>query len=120
MKKLFISCPMNGLSNEGIKKNIEKMHKLAEIIFDQELEVISSYIPNDKVMYPANIKSSSVFYLGLSIRELSKADYYIGVINSGYRGCEIENKIAEDYDITHAYVELDCYDHLIPNDNSGE
>ena len=37
MKKLFISCPMKGRTNENIEISIEKMHKMAEIIFDQPL-----------------------------------------------------------------------------------
>ena len=44
MKKLFISCPMKGRTEENIRKSMEKMHKIAEIIFDQELEVIPTYI----------------------------------------------------------------------------
>ncbi len=43
MKKLFISCPMKGRKEEDIKESIEKMHKIAEIIFNEELEVIKSY-----------------------------------------------------------------------------
>lgn len=31
MKKLFISVPMKGRTEENIRKSIEKMHKIAEI-----------------------------------------------------------------------------------------
>ena len=47
MKKLFISCPMKGRTEENIRKSMEKMHKIAEIIFDQELEVIPTYIEDN-------------------------------------------------------------------------
>lgn len=40
MKKLFISCPMKGRTEENIRKSMEKMHKIAEAVFEQELEVI--------------------------------------------------------------------------------
>lgn len=43
MKKLFISCPMKGRTEENIKKSMDKMHKLAEIMFEQELEVIPQF-----------------------------------------------------------------------------
>ena len=52
MKKLFISCPMKGRTNENIEISIEKMHKMAEIIFDQPLEVIDSFL---KVIFPKQI-----------------------------------------------------------------
>lgn len=40
MKKLFISCPMRKRSEEDIHKTFELLHKVAEAIFDEELEVI--------------------------------------------------------------------------------
>lgn len=46
-KKLFISCPMKGRTEEDIRHDMNRMHKMAEIVFDQELEVIPSYIEND-------------------------------------------------------------------------
>ena len=56
MKKLFISCPMKGRTEEDIRKSIHRMHKMAEAAFDQELEVIPSYI-EDKP--PENAKQGS-------------------------------------------------------------
>ena len=41
MKKLFISCPMKGRTEENIRKSMEKMHKIAEEIFEQELQEIA-------------------------------------------------------------------------------
>ena len=43
MKKLFISCPMRKRSEEDIHKTFELLHKVAEAIFDEELEVIPTY-----------------------------------------------------------------------------
>ena len=47
MKKLFISCPMKGRTEENIRKSMEKMHKAAEAVFEEEFEVIPSYIEDN-------------------------------------------------------------------------
>ena len=44
MKKLFVSVPMKGRKEENIKRDIEKMHKIAEAVFGEELELLDSYI----------------------------------------------------------------------------
>ena len=74
-KKLFISCPMTGRTEDNIKKSMDKMHKIAEIVFDQELEVIDSYIPGEA---PEGV-NRGVWYLGRSIEMMAEADYFIGV-----------------------------------------
>ena len=87
--KLFISCPMNGLTDEMIKANREKMHKIAEIVFDQKLEVIPSYI------VPAG--------------KVPEADYYIGVdafYDCDYPGCVIENNVAHNYGLRTYFVDV--------------
>ena len=100
--KLFISCPMNGLTDEMIKANREKMHKIAEIVFDQELEVIPSYISQD----PPEGAMAPMWYLGRSIQLMSEADYYIGVnMPYGYsNGCVIENDVAVTYGLQRHLV----------------
>lgn len=47
MKKLFISCPMNGATKEEIDKRMEILHKLAELHFGEDLEVIDTWIEED-------------------------------------------------------------------------
>ena len=107
MKKLFISCPMNGLTDEMIKANREKMHKIAEIVFDQKLEVIPSYIaPGEKVPEGA---MTSMWCLGRSIQMMSEADYYIGVdafYDCDYPGCVIENNVAHNYGLRTYLVDV--------------
>ena len=106
MKKLFISCPMNGLTDEMIKANREKMHKIAEIVFDQKLEVIPSYIvPAGEVPEGA---MTSMWCLGRSIQMMSEADYYIGVdMHYGYSyACEIENNVARNYGLRTYLVDV--------------
>ena len=105
--KLFISCPMKNLTDEMIKANREKMHKIAEIVFDKKLEVIPSYIvPAGEVPEGA---ITSMWYLGQSIQMMSKADYYIGVnafYDCDYHGCEIENNVANNYGLRTYFVDV--------------
>ena len=55
MKKLFISCPMNGATKEEIDKRMEILHKLAELHFGEDLEVIDTWIEEDA---PQNCKNT--------------------------------------------------------------
>lgn len=103
MKKLFISCPMKGRTEENIRKSMEQMHKIAEIVFDQELEVIPSYIEDN----PPENNNQAVWYLGKSIQKLSEADFFIGVDYSEFfKGCEIERSVARQYGIRSTYVNM--------------
>lgn len=96
MKKLFISCPMNGRTEENIKESMKKMHKLAEIIFNQDLEVIPTYI-EDK---PPKGVNERIWFLCKSIELMSQADYFIGIQWSDvFKGCKIESHVAEIYGI---------------------
>lgn len=104
MKKLFISCPMKGLSDRTIENIRNQMHKIAELIFDQELEVIDSFFKED--VNDNEIKNYSVYYLGKSLKMLSKADYFIGIdYLAGHKGCEIENMVTRSYGIPSYYID---------------
>lgn len=95
--KLFVSCPMNGLTDE-------MMHKIAEIVFDKKLEVIQTYISQD----PPEGAMARMWYLGQSIQMMSKADYYIGVnafYDCDYPGCVIENNVAHNYGLRTYFVD---------------
>ena len=103
MKKLFISCPMKGRTEENIRKSMEQMHKIAEIVFDQELEVIPTYI-EDK---PPENSKQAVWYLGKSIQLLAEADFFIGVnYTEFFKGCMVESKVAMEYGIRSTYVNI--------------
>lgn len=95
MKKLFISCPMKGRTEKNIRESMEKMHKLAEIMFGEELEVIPSYIEDS----PPQDTREAIWYLGRSIQFMSKADYFIGVEYSDFNGCSVERTVASRYGI---------------------
>lgn len=96
MKKLFISCPMKGRTEENIRRSMERMHKIAEIVFDQELEVIPTYIEDNP---PENAKQA-IWYLSKSIEMMAEADYFIGInCSSCFNGCNIERNVASYYGI---------------------
>lgn len=94
MKKLFISCPMSGRSEENIKKTMFKMHQIAQIIFDEKLQPIDSYF-NDETIEEK--KNDSIYCLGRAIEKMADADYFIGVYDRHFRGCNIERLIADEY-----------------------
>ena len=103
MKKLFISCPMRGRTEENIRNSMERMHKIAEATFGEELEVIPSYIAEKA---PEGV-SRRVWYLGESIKMMSEADYCIGVnYESAFPGCCIEREVAQSYGIPFTFVDI--------------
>ena len=113
-KKLYISCPTKGRTEENIRKSMGQMHKIAEIIFDQELEVIPTYLEDNP---PENSKQA-VWRLGKAIQMLSEADFFIGVEYSDfYHGCMIEAEVARKYEIRSTYVSVR---ELMPDALDGE
>lgn len=112
MKKLFISCPMKGRTDENIRKTREKMHKLAEIIFDQELEVIPSFFEGEA----PEAANRPVYYLGKSIQMLADADFFIGVdttYTGEWNGCDVERVVAERYGIPRYLMRADI---IVPDE----
>lgn len=95
MKKLFISVPMKGRTQEAIEYSMQKMKKIAEAVFEEELEVIETYNAGNEGENP-------LVCLGQSIALMADADYFIGILEYGlpyYRGCAIEAMVAGQYDI---------------------
>ena len=68
MKKLFVSVPMKGRTEEEIKESIQKMKKIAEIYEGEELELIDSYIEDN----PPKDSKEAVWYLGESLKKLAR------------------------------------------------
>lgn len=97
MKKLFISQPMRGLTDEEILKTREKIRVKAEKVIGEPVKLIDSFIKD----YPGEInKHVPVFYLGKSIQLLSQADIaYFGEDWRNARGCLIEHEVARQYGI---------------------
>jgi hypothetical protein len=96
MKKLFVSVPMKGRTEEEIKASIQKMKKIAEIYEGEELELIDSYIEDN---LPKDSKEA-VWYLGESLKKLAQADVFIGIDEAyDWNGCYIERDTAQRYGI---------------------
>ena len=96
MKKLFVSVPMKGRTEEEIKASIQKMKKIAEAYEGEELELIDSYIEDN----PPKDNNEAVWYLGESLKKLAQADVFIGIRESyDWSGCQIEGETAERYGI---------------------
>ena len=96
MKKLFVSVPMKGRTEEEIKASIQKMKKIAEIYEGEELELIDSYIEDNQ----HKDSKKAVWYLGESLKKLAQADVFMGICERyDWSGCQIEVETAERYGI---------------------
>ena len=97
MKKLFISLPMAGLSEEEIRKRMAEYKENAEYLMGEELELIDSFIEEN---IPNNIKDARVWLLGRSIMIMANADVvYFGSGWRSSRGCLVEYEAAYRYKI---------------------
>lgn len=104
MKRLFISCPMRGRTDKAIKATMEKMHRIAEAVFGETLEIIQTYIEDE----PPENTQAAIWYLGESIQMMANADYFIGIYDpkKEFNGCIIENHVAKLYDVPQYLVNL--------------
>jgi hypothetical protein len=104
MKKLFVSVPMKGRTEEEIKESINKMHRIAEAYEGEELELMLTLIAEAP---PAGC-NRSVWYLSKSIEKLAEADIFIGIRDTaGWAGCRIEADVAKAYKIKSYRVDND-------------
>lgn len=94
MKKLFISQPMNGKSDEEIKKERQDALLEAVAVCGEEIELIDSFFES------APHDAKPLWFLGKSLELLSTAD--IVYFASGWesaRGCKIEHECAVAYEL---------------------
>ena len=94
MKKLFISQPMRGKTDEENLAERKKAIESAERNLGEPVEVIDSFFQNA----PADARP--LWFLGKSLELLSTAD--IAYFAKGWedaRGCRIENQCAIEYGI---------------------
>lgn len=102
MKKLFISQPMRGKTDEEILAVREKAIASAERNLGEKVEVIDSFFQN------APAEAKPLWFLGKSLELLSTAD--VAYFAKGWedaRGCRIENTCAIEYgiDVIDDYTE---------------
>lgn len=94
MKKLFISQPMKGKTDEVIKEERQQAIREAEQMLGEPAEVIDSFFEGA----PADAKP--LWFLGKSLELLAQAD--IAYFAEGWqnaRGCRIEHTCAQEYGI---------------------
>jgi hypothetical protein len=95
MKKLFISQPMNGKTNEEILAVRAKAIETAERCIGEPVEVIDSFFKD------APHEAKPLWFLAKSLELLSTADVaYFAPGWENARGCRIENQCAIEYGIT--------------------
>lgn len=101
--RLFISQPMKDKTDDEIKKEREKIIKIAkETIVTDDIEVIDSFFegaPHD---------AKPLWFLGKSFELLSTADVAIfGKDWDNYRGCKMEQMACELYGIDYITIDSD-------------
>ena len=94
MKKLFISQPMRGKTNEEIMAVRARAIESAERELGEKVEVIDSFFKD------APVDANPLWYLAKSLELLSTADVaYFAKDWEEARGCRIENECAIEYGI---------------------
>jgi len=94
MKKLFISQPMKGKTDEQILAERERAIEAAKELVGEEVEIIDSFFQ----AAPADAKP--LWFLGKSLELLSSADVaYFAPGWNQFRGCKIEHECAVQYGI---------------------
>ena len=102
--KIFIACPMHGLSEEEIVKNrlkiLERVVKqYSEEIGDKEVILLEN-------LWHKNVPAGShrIIYLAESIKLLPQADLiYFAKGWETAKGCSIEAKVCEQYGLKAVY-----------------
>lgn len=109
MKKLFISQPMNGKSDEEILSIRKSIIEHVEGIVGEKVEILESFFEDFKV---AEGKNVPLMYLSKSLELLAQADIaYFGEGWQNARGCMIEYKCAVKYGIDKILTDgnvVDC------------
>ena len=94
MKKLFISQPRKGKTDEQILAEREQAIEAAKELVGEEVEIIDSFFQ----AAPADAKP--LWFLGKSLELLSSADVaYFAPGWNQFRGCKIEHECAVQYGI---------------------
>lgn len=102
MKKLFISQPMRGKTDEEILAVREKAIAKVKELLGEPVEVIDSFIQS------APVDAKPLWYLGESLKFLAEAD--IAYFAKGWDqaiGCKIEYACAIGYDIGRIVEDLE-------------
>lgn len=94
MKKIFISQPMNGKTDEEMKSERQRVITIMGSYLEDKVKVI------DPTVQSPPEKAKPLWFLGKALEALSTAD--VAVFAKGwekYRGCRIEHTCAIEYGI---------------------
>lgn len=93
-KKLMVSIPMRGFSDEEIKTKLDRVKDTLE---PQGYEIIDSFLEKDA---GEDVINPPVYYLSRSLQIMSKCDavYFCKGWNQA-RGCVIEYNVALQYGV---------------------
>ena len=108
MHKIFISQPMEELTDDEIKANRKKAIDLITVKYNSDVEFIDSFIEGN-VPKTNNI---AAYYLGKSIEMMADAEAVAFL--PGYekaRGCMIEYNVARSYGYTIIMID-DNYENI--------
>ena len=97
MKKLYISVPMKGRTDEQIQESINKMWKMTEIMLGEECQVLPTYNKENRDI-------PKFVALGRSIAWLGDADFFVYCppnysLDYNFAGVDSEVDIAMNYNI---------------------
>ena len=94
MKKLFISQPMRGKTDEEILKEREIAIEKVKNVLGEDVEVLETFFDD------FSVDAKPLEYLARSIQFLAKADatYFVDGWENA-RGCKIEHECAVEYGI---------------------
>lgn len=109
MKKIFISQPMNGLSEEEILKTRQAALAEARKILNEDVTEVDSYFKEAKESVPQDVFAglSGLYYLGKSLEKMAEADmvYFCRGWEKA-RGCKIEQAAAIAYGVPRLYGDV--------------
>lgn len=107
MKKIFISQPMNGLSEEDILKTRQAALAEARKILNEDVTEVDSYFKEAHA--PQNVPEGllGLYCLGKSLEKMAEADMvYFSRGWEKTRGCKIEQAAAIAYGIPRLYGDV--------------
>lgn len=95
--KVFISMPMKSKSTAQVRIEMDKTFQKIQSKLPG-VELIDSIIPDADVNIALNGDDMGVWYLGESLKRMSKADivFFVGDWEK-YRGCTVEHSVAIAY-----------------------
>ena len=104
MKKIFVSQPMNELSEEQIEKDHAEIVEKLQELFGEDIEVHWCNIPIVE-------GKGRLYYWGAGLQEMDGCDIYCNVVNmysNGiFNGCQLEEMAARTIGLTIIQLHFD-------------